>query len=217
MGVKLRSGTVRERWNAHFIEDIDVSPHATGGRIGWQRRRAEGRLMGAEHGVAQALDVLGFVASPKMIKLNLRRRGTRLVEHVLDFVFEIYRTLSGYSKDSEIEAANLRGPSDPGRIAAAHRANLRLWNDGPARGLIGIPFLIVRRPSLQNLDGDRRPNDHIWALPHRRAIRQIRSVITRLIGKPRDLKPNLAGFHGNQAEPCSFSHQNIIRDSSMRH
>src|SRR6266705_1790747 len=105
MGVRLRSGTVRERWNAHFIEDIDVSPHATGGRIGWRRRRAEGRMMGAEYGFPQALDILGFVASPKMIKLNLAWRGTRLVEHVLDFVFEVDRILSGYSKDSEIEAA----------------------------------------------------------------------------------------------------------------
>jgi hypothetical protein len=171
---------------------------------------------GAEHGIAQAFDVLGFVAAPKMIKLNLRRRGPRLMQHVLNFVFEIDRVVSGYSKDAEVEAANLRGSSNPGRIAAADRADLRFWNDRPARRLISVPFLIVRRPSLQNLDSDRRPNDHIWALPHGCAIREIRSVITRLIGKPREFKPNFTSLDGNQAKPGSFSYENIIRHSPMR-
>jgi hypothetical protein len=86
MRVSPRSG-VRERGNAHLIEDVDVSPHTTGGRIRWRRRRVEGCSMRAENGIAQAVNAFRFVTSPKMIKLDVGRFDAALTQPILDFVF----------------------------------------------------------------------------------------------------------------------------------
>jgi hypothetical protein len=57
-----------------------------------------------------------------------------------------------YGEYSEVEAANLRTHSDSSRVAAAYRADLRLWNDRSPRRYVCVSFLRLA-PKLRSFCG----------------------------------------------------------------